>query len=88
MGDFTQSTVDLNLFELTLLQKRVQGAVFGGVGPRTQIPRLLDLYRTGHLKLDELVTTRYRLEDINQGYQDMFDGKNLRGLVVYSDADY
>ncbi len=88
MGDFTQSTVDLNLFELTLLQKRVQGAVFGGVGPRTQIPKLLDLYRGGNLKLDELVTTRYRLEDINQGYQDMFDGKNLRGLVVYSDADY
>ncbi|NLU82818.1 NDMA-dependent alcohol dehydrogenase [Rhodococcus sp. HNM0569] len=88
MGDFTQSTVDLNLFELTLLQKRVQGAIFGGVGPRTQIPKLLDLYRTGQLKLDELVTTRYRLEDINQGYQDMFDGKNLRGLVVYSDADY
>ncbi|OBG88498.1 alcohol dehydrogenase [Mycobacterium sp. NS-7484] len=88
MGDFTQSTVDLNLFELTLLQKRVQGAVFGGVGPRTQIPRLLDLYRCGALKLDELVTARYRLEDINQGYRDMFDGKNLRGLVVYSDADY
>ncbi|GAA4476782.1 NDMA-dependent alcohol dehydrogenase [Rhodococcus olei] len=88
MGDAMQSVVDLSLFELTLLQKRVQGAIFGGVGPRTQIPKLLDLYRTGNLKLDELVTTRYRLEDINQGYQDMFDGKNLRGVVVYSDADH
>ncbi|EME23693.1 NDMA-dependent alcohol dehydrogenase [Rhodococcus triatomae] len=88
MGHFANSTVDLNLFELTLLQKRVQGAIFGGVGPRTQIPKLLDLYRTGNLKLEELVTTKYRLEDINQGYQDMFDGKNLRGLVVYGDADY
>ncbi len=48
----------------------MQGAVFGGVGPRTQIPKLLDLYRSGNLKLDELVTTRYRLEDINQGYRD------------------
>ena len=88
MGNFMQSAVEMNLFELTLLQKRVQGAVFGGVGPRTQIPKLLDLYRSGHLRLEELVTTRYRLEDINQGYRDMFDGKNLRGLVVYSDADY
>lgn len=88
MGDAMQSTVDLSLFELTLLQKRVQGAIFGGVGPRTQIPKLLDLYRSGDLKLDELVTTKYRLEDINQGYQDMFDGKNLRGVVVYTDADY
>lgn len=88
MGDFRDLTVDLNLFELTLLQKRVQGAIFGGVGPRTQIPKLLHLYRSGQLKLDELVTTTYRLEDINQGYQDMADGKNLRGVVVYSDADY
>ncbi|NKQ52405.1 NDMA-dependent alcohol dehydrogenase [Amycolatopsis sp. K13G38] len=88
MGDFRDMNVDLNLFELTLLQKRVQGAVFGGVGPRTQIPKLLDLYRTGQLRLDELVTTTYRLEDINQGYQDMADGRNLRGVVVYSDADY
>jgi NDMA-dependent alcohol dehydrogenase len=88
MGDFRDLKVDLNLFELTLLQKRVQGAVFGGVGPRTQIPKLLNLYRSGQLRLDELVTTTYRLEDINQGYQDMADGRNLRGVVVYSDADY
>lgn len=88
MGHHEQSAVELNLFELTLLQKRVQGAIFGGVGPRTQIPKLLDLYRSGHLELDKLVTTRYRLEEVNQGYQDMADGKNLRGLITYTDADY
>jgi len=32
-------------------------------------------------------TTKYRLEDINQGYQDMKEGKNIRGMVVYTDAD-
>ncbi|AFR50953.1 NDMA-dependent alcohol dehydrogenase [Gordonia sp. KTR9] len=81
------TTVDLNLFELTLLQKRVQGAIFGGVGPRTQIPSLLEQYRVGNLKLEELVTP-YRLEDINQGWQDMRDGKNLRGVIRYTEADY
>jgi S-(hydroxymethyl)glutathione dehydrogenase/alcohol dehydrogenase len=88
MGSAHDLQVEMSLFELTLLQKRVQGAIFGGVGPRTQIPRLLDLYRAGHLKLDELVTTTYRLEDINQGYEDMHAGRNLRGVVVYDDADY
>jgi Zn-dependent alcohol dehydrogenase len=44
---------------------------------------MLDLYRDGRLKLDELVTTRYRLEDVNQGYQDLRDGKNIRGLIVH-----
>jgi NDMA-dependent alcohol dehydrogenase len=88
MGDYRDMQVDLNLFELTLLQKRVQGAIFGGASPRTQIPKLLQLYRTGYLKLDQLVTRTYRLEDINQGYTDMAEGTNLRGIVEYTDADY
>jgi NDMA-dependent alcohol dehydrogenase len=87
MGHYADREVSLNMFELTLLQKRVQGAIFGGVSPRTQIPLLLEAYRSGNLKLAELVTP-YRLEDINQGYQDMRDGKNLRGLIQYTDADY
>jgi NDMA-dependent alcohol dehydrogenase len=87
MGHYADVDVKLNLFELTLLQKRVQGAIFGGVSPRTQIPLLLEAYRSGYLKLAELVTP-YKLEDINQGYQDMRDGKNLRGVIQYTDADY
>ncbi|WP_420750182.1 NDMA-dependent alcohol dehydrogenase [Rhodococcus sp. O3] len=88
MGAATDTQVTLSLFELTLLQKRLQGAIFGGVGPRSQIPKLLDLYRSGQLELDGLVTTTYKLEDINQGYADMHDGKNLRGVVLYGDNDY
>ncbi|MEU6265593.1 NDMA-dependent alcohol dehydrogenase [Saccharopolyspora shandongensis] len=88
MGHYQQTDAKVSLFELTLLQKRVQGAIFGGVSPRTQIPRLLELYRHGTLKLDELVTNTYRLEDINAAYQDMRDGKNLRGVVIYGDADH
>jgi S-(hydroxymethyl)glutathione dehydrogenase/alcohol dehydrogenase len=38
----------------------------------------------GKLLLDELVTTTYDLEDINQGYQDMRDGVNIRGVISYS----
>jgi len=44
---------------------------------------LLELYRAGQLKLDELVTNRYRLEDVNQGYRDMLDGRNVRGLLIH-----
>ncbi|MFJ9082591.1 MULTISPECIES: NDMA-dependent alcohol dehydrogenase [unclassified Streptomyces] len=88
LADMTQIDAKVGLFDLVLMQKRIQGAIFGGVGPRTQIPRLLEQYRTGQLKLDELTTRTYRLEEINQGYQDMRDGKNLRGVVRYTDADY
>jgi NDMA-dependent alcohol dehydrogenase len=87
MGNAANIDVKLSLFELTLLQKDLQGAIFGGLAPRNAIPELLSLYQEGQLKLDELVTTRYSLEDVNQGYQDMRDGKNIRGVIVYTDAD-
>jgi S-(hydroxymethyl)glutathione dehydrogenase/alcohol dehydrogenase len=87
MGNYANLDVKLSLFELTLLQKDLQGAIFGGLSPRAAIPEILSLYGEGQLKLDELVTTRYALEDINQGYQDMRDGTNIRGMVVYTDAD-
>jgi NDMA-dependent alcohol dehydrogenase len=87
MGHAANLDVKLSLFELTLLQKDLQGAIFGGCNPRAEIPALLSLYQAGRLNLDGLVTTKYRLEDINQGYQDMRDGKNIRGMIVYTDAD-
>ena len=87
MGQAANMDVKLSLFELTLLQKDLQGAIFGGSNPRAEIPALLSLYQEGQLKLDGLVTKTYQLEDINDGYQDMRDGKNIRGMVVYTDAD-
>lgn len=83
IADMTQRDAKLGLFELALLQKRVQGAIFGGTSPRKQIPLLLDAYRDGRLKLAELVTRTYSLEEINLGYADMRDGKNLRGMIDY-----
>ncbi len=87
MGAATDMDVTLNLFMFTLLQKDLQGAIFGGSNPRFEIPWLLSQYREGKLNLDDLATTTYTLEDINQGYDDMKAGKNLRGVVLYSDAD-
>ncbi|MCI2415862.1 NDMA-dependent alcohol dehydrogenase [Saccharopolyspora sp. K220] len=66
-------------------QRRVQGHVFGMCNPLYDIPRLLDLYRIGRLKLDELITQRYGLDEINQGYQDLDDGKIIRGVIVHED---
>jgi alcohol dehydrogenase (nicotinoprotein) len=60
-------------------------SLFGSGNPFEEIPRMLDLYRAGRLKLDELVTTRYRLADVDQGYRDLLDGRNIRGLIVHED---
>jgi NDMA-dependent alcohol dehydrogenase len=87
MGNGADTDVKLSLIELALFQKDLQGAIFGGYSPRVAIPELLDLYQEGRLKLNELVTRRYSLAEVNQGYQDMRDGKNIRGMIVYTDAD-
>jgi alcohol dehydrogenase (nicotinoprotein) len=64
-------------------QRRIQGAIFGACNPLYDVPRLLGLYRSGDLKLDELITRRYALEQVNEGYQDMLDGKNIRGVLIH-----
>lgn len=84
VAPISQNDVQLNLFDLTLQRKELVGCLFGNANPRRDIPRLLRLYKEGKLKLDELVTNTYSLDDINQGYQDMRDGKNVRGVIDYS----
>lgn len=88
MGNFASMDAQMNLFDLTLMQKRVQGAIFGGASPRTQVPALLNEYRAGKLNLDDLVTKTYRLDQINEAYDDMLAGNNIRGMIVYGDDDY
>jgi alcohol dehydrogenase (nicotinoprotein) len=76
-------TVNVSGFELALLKKRLQGALFGSCNPFDDIPRILDLHRAGKLKLSELITTRYTLDQVNQGYEDMMAGRNIRGVIIH-----
>jgi Zn-dependent alcohol dehydrogenase len=71
------------LVPLAMWNKEIKGTVFGSMNPRVDIPLLLDMYRAGQLKLDELVTKRYTLDQINEGYRAMLDGENIRGVIVY-----
>jgi NDMA-dependent alcohol dehydrogenase len=81
----TVTEIKIPPLELFVTQKAIMGAVYGFASPRLQIPELLALYRKGELKLQELITRTYRLDEINQGYADLIAGKNLRGVVVFDD---
>lgn len=87
IGSLVDTQVTLNLAMLTLLQKNIQGTIFGGGNPHYDIPKLLSMYTAGKLNLDDMVTTAYKLEQINDGYQDMLNGKNIRGVIRYTDDD-
>jgi NDMA-dependent alcohol dehydrogenase len=80
-----QRDVEFDLFTFAMSGKRLQGSLYGTTNSRNDIPLLTELYRTGQLKLDELITRTYALEDINQAFADMQKGINLRGVIMYDD---
>ncbi len=78
-----QRSVELDLFSLSMFNQTLMGTVFGSMSPRVQIPRLLKLYAQGHLEVDELITQRYSLDQVQAGYDDLAAGKNVRGIVDF-----
>ncbi|MET0910233.1 MAG: zinc-binding dehydrogenase [Ilumatobacteraceae bacterium] len=84
VGDIKASGIPISLFELAMYQKRIQGNLAGMASQRLLVPRLLDLYAAGMLKLDELVTRTYRLDQINEATDDLRAGANIRGVLVYT----
>jgi S-(hydroxymethyl)glutathione dehydrogenase/alcohol dehydrogenase len=78
-----QANADINLFMLAMANKQIRGCLYGSESPRVAIPRLLGLYRAGILKLDELVTRTYTLDEVNDGYADLEAGRIIRGAVVF-----
>jgi S-(hydroxymethyl)glutathione dehydrogenase/alcohol dehydrogenase len=76
----TRISVDPSL----LLQQRVlTGSSFGAGHQRTDVPMLIDLYMTGKYKLDELITRRVPLRELNEAFDLMVQGEVKRSVVVY-----
>jgi S-(hydroxymethyl)glutathione dehydrogenase/alcohol dehydrogenase len=64
-------------------EKTLTGSYFGSCVPRIDFPRMLALYMGGQLKLDELITRRYKVEEAAAAFADMESGKNARGVIVF-----
>jgi S-(hydroxymethyl)glutathione dehydrogenase/alcohol dehydrogenase len=77
------SMVPLVVVDIINSCKTLKGVLYGGMNPRASMPMLLSMYRGGNLKLDELVTRRYRLDQINDAFTDMREGRNIRGIIEF-----
>jgi Zn-dependent alcohol dehydrogenase len=73
--------VSLPASHFPFTEKVLTGSMYGSTRPRVDFPKFLDLYKAGRLKLDELVTARYRIEDANTAFDDM--KKNARGVIIF-----
>ncbi len=65
--------------------KSLMGCRYGSARPAHDIPLVVDLYRAGRLKLDELVTATYPIEGFDQALEELHDGKLARGVMVFED---
>jgi S-(hydroxymethyl)glutathione dehydrogenase/alcohol dehydrogenase len=83
VANWAATDAKINLFMFAMSNKELKGTLYGSSNPRREIPYLLSLYRSGALKLDEMVTKTYPLEELNQAYQDMADGTILRGMLTF-----
>jgi S-(hydroxymethyl)glutathione dehydrogenase/alcohol dehydrogenase len=83
VAPMAEAGLPVSPFVLAMFQKRIQGCLYGMMSPPKDVPRLLELYEQGRLKLDELVTRTYTLDEINVGYDDLHAGTNIRGLIDF-----
>jgi Zn-dependent alcohol dehydrogenase len=77
----TDST-SVRTMTLPFEEKTLTGSGFGSCVPRVDFPRMLALYLKGELKLEELITRRYRVDEAPQAFTDLASGRNARGVIV------
>ena len=83
IGPVSDMNIPVSPFILTMFQKRIQGVLYGSLSPSKDILRLLSMYQAGQLKLKELITRTYFLDQIAEGYADMHAGRNIRGVITF-----
>lgn len=81
--DSDQKRIETPAQNIVRTEKRLVGSYYGSSNPREDMPKLLNLYDEGKLKLDELISQTYRLDQINQAFADLESGQNARGVILF-----
>jgi NDMA-dependent alcohol dehydrogenase len=70
-------------YTMALQEKTLKGTLYGSIRPLVDMPQLVDLYMDGKLKIDQLVSRTYKIEEINEGFRRMLSGEVARGVVTF-----
>jgi NDMA-dependent alcohol dehydrogenase len=84
MTPLSEMSVPLILTDLVNFCKNLKGSLYGEMNARASMPMLLSMYEAGTLKLDELITRRYRLDEINEAIKHLREGQNIRGVIDFT----
>jgi Zn-dependent alcohol dehydrogenase len=72
---------------LVMKAKTLMGAFGGSMRPRVDLPRLLELYRDGRLRTDQMITQRYKLDELSAAFADMEAGRGGRSVIVFDEEE-
>ncbi|RLA45745.1 MAG: alcohol dehydrogenase [Gammaproteobacteria bacterium] len=75
--------IEFDGLDLVLQQKRILGSIMGSNRFRIDMPRYVEFYMSGRLQLDEMISERFKLEEINEAIQKLRDGKVARGVIEF-----
>ena len=78
-----EATVALPVLALTRTARTVIGCAYGSIQPQADFPLLVTLYQLGKLRLDELISRRFALDEINDAFHALEAGEVARGVVIY-----
>lgn len=74
---------EIGTLSLPADERTLKGSWLGSARPQHDFPRIIALYKAGKLKLDELITQTYSIDQAPQAFEDMVSGKNARGVIVF-----
>lgn len=83
LNEASDLNTQIDLWDFTINQKRLQGGLLGGCTPMIDLPLLLNLYKSGKLKLDQTVSSDYGLDDIDRAWSDLEHGRTVRNVMVF-----
>ena len=79
----TGATIPLDVRPLVTAERVIRGCSYGSARTREDLPRLANLYLAGKLRIDELITRRFGLEEANEGFRALAAGELARGIIVF-----
>ena len=79
----TGATVPMDVRPLVTGERVIRGSSYGSARTREDLPRLVNLYLAGKLKVDQLITRRYGLDEANEAFRALAAGELARGLIVF-----
>ena len=82
----SKDQITLNAQQVALSEKTLTGSYYGSARPSQDFPRLIGLIRSGRLKLDELITRTYAIDEAPQAFADLAQGREGRGVIVFGEA--